>query len=266
LTFIITSATCNTNKQTMVKNQCRFQCDLPTNHISGQLPCRKEYKRMNGWETVPGSMWLASHCYLLHHAFNLNPHWVYVLSYNSLVLQAGCVTVDWLMIWLGEERGKLEKPQYKKIHYIKGITFYYHCLYPSSVAKLLSFNYDPTLTLTYSMEQSPFWESNQFSATLEISCILWNPKVHYHIYQTPPPVLVLSYPTLKNHRNFCIKYILWQQHISKIINSHYQNKLYFCFCGRNLHHNKSNCNIIHLQTSHTHQHYTQQKVTMNITE
>lgn len=113
MTFIITNAICNTNKQTMVKNQCRFQCDLTTDHKSGQLPCKKKYEQMNGWETVPGSMWLASHCYLLHHDFSLIPHWVYVLSYNSFVLHAGSVTVDWLMIWLGEH-GNLEKPQYKK--------------------------------------------------------------------------------------------------------------------------------------------------------
>jgi len=42
--------------------------------------------------------------------------------------------------------GSLRNLSTKKIHYIKGITCYHHCLYPSSVAKLLSFNYDPTLT------------------------------------------------------------------------------------------------------------------------
>jgi len=28
--------------------------------------------------------------------------------------------------------------------------------------------------LTYSMEQSPSWKANQFSASQEIHCILWN--------------------------------------------------------------------------------------------
>ena len=41
--------------------------------------------------------------------------------------------------------------------------------------------------LTYSMEQSPSWEANQFSASQEIPHILWNPKVHYHIHRYPPP-------------------------------------------------------------------------------
>ena len=46
-----------------------------------------------------------------------------------------------------------------------------------------------TYLLTYSMEQSPSWEVNRFSASQEIPRILWNPKVHYRIHKWPPPVL-----------------------------------------------------------------------------
>ena len=42
------------------------------------------------------------------------------------------------------------------------------------------------------MEQGPSWEANWFSACQEIPRILWNPKVHYHIYKCPPPVPILS--------------------------------------------------------------------------
>ena len=45
---------------------------------------------------------------------------------------------------------------------------------------------------TYSMQQSPSWEANWFSASQEIPRILWKPKVPYHIHKCSPPVPILS--------------------------------------------------------------------------
>jgi len=75
------------------------------------------------------------------------------------------------------------------------------------------FTYLLTYLLTYSIQQSPSWESNRFSASQEITRILWNPKVHYRIHKWPPPVPILSHldsvhtPTshfLKIHHNIIL--------------------------------------------------------------
>jgi hypothetical protein len=47
-------------------------------------------------------------------------------------------------------------------------------------------------SLTYSIEQSPSWEANQFSASQEIPHILWNSNVHFPIHKSPPNVTILS--------------------------------------------------------------------------
>jgi hypothetical protein len=64
------------------------------------------------------------------------------------------------------------------------------------------------------MVWSPSLETSRFSASQEIPHILWKPKVHYAIYNSLPPVPILSQlysvhnPTshiLKIHLNFFLQ-------------------------------------------------------------
>ena len=56
----------------------------------------------------------------------------------------------------------------------------------------LRFTYLITYLLNYSLEQSPSWKANRFSASQEIPRILWKTKAHYSIHKCPTPVPIMS--------------------------------------------------------------------------
>jgi len=48
--------------------------------------------------------------------------------------------------------------------------------------------------LTIPMAQNVSWEANSISACQEISCLLWNPKVHYRVHNISIPVQSQMHP------------------------------------------------------------------------
>ena len=92
-----------------------------------------------------------------------------------------------------------------------------------------------TYLLTHSMEQSPSWEANRFSASQEFPRFLWNLKVHYRIHICPPPDPILSQldpvhtPTshfLKVHLNIIFPSTLGSPKWSLSLRFPHQNPLY----------------------------------------
>ena len=49
-----------------------------------------------------------------------------------------------------------------------------------------------TYLRTCFIQQIPSSEANRFSDRQEILRSLWKPKVHYHVYYSPPPIPILS--------------------------------------------------------------------------
>jgi hypothetical protein len=81
------------------------------------------------------------------------------------------------------------------------------------------------------MDQSPSWQTDRFSASQEIPCILWNLKVHYRIYKSPPPIPILSQVNLVHalHPTYWRYILILSSHLCRGLPSGYfphQNSVY----------------------------------------
>jgi hypothetical protein len=60
----------------------------------------------------------------------------------------------------------------------------FQCDDKQSFGKGIHSSHETLYIITYSMEQSPSSEANQFSASQEIPLILWNQNGHYRVYKS----------------------------------------------------------------------------------
>ena len=59
------------------------------------------------------------------------------------------------------------------------------------------------------MTQSPSWEANRFSASQEITHILWNPKDHYRIHKCLSPVILSQLESVHTPTSHFLKIQKW---------------------------------------------------------
>ena len=92
-----------------------------------------------------------------------------------------------------------------------------------------------TYKLTYSIQQIPSCKVNQFAASKEIPCNLWNINVNYHIHTCPPPVPILSqhdpvhtstFQFEKIHLNIILSSTPWSSKWSLTFRFPHQNPVY----------------------------------------
>jgi hypothetical protein len=77
-------------------------------------------------------------------------------------------------------------------------------LYSSFCAHVWFVSEDWSATLhTHSMEQSPSWEANRFWGSQEIPRILCTQNIHYLVYNSPPPVPILSHLSISCRAILC---------------------------------------------------------------
>jgi hypothetical protein len=80
---------------------------------------------------------------------------------------------------------------------VPGLAFYLRPFSPSIVATFVDVVVLPnrnllTYLITYSMEQSPSWEANQFQPVKKFPAFYGTRRFFYHIHKCPPPVPILS--------------------------------------------------------------------------